>query len=287
MGQSASHPNDEHHSNNFIKNNLFQLDEDELKELLDQRPIRAEEIRLVARSLKKKKGAFGGFYAREADSPEAQLAVKINGRSKELANLRFRMVPSKFNEPIFWEATFTLLKERLVEFNALHQLVVEAEGEDRQHQQLITTKSMESIATTVYSFPDDEVDLLDQVDLNDDDDDDQSSILQAQLALRNSQVVALRQQVKELAKEIARMQASTKKEQPPKHKGKWIMEKDSIDFMGYPQELKENMRKEKQKRLQQVKNDMKFILDTDNLEDSNGHWDCCGAAVYKHVCTRG
>jgi hypothetical protein len=54
----------------------------------------------------------------------------------------------------------------------------------------------------------------------------------------------------------------------------------------YLEELKENMHKEKKKRLDQVDKDMKFILDSDKLENTNGYWDCCGGTNYRTGCDR-
>jgi hypothetical protein len=38
--------------------------------------------------------------------------------------------------------------------------------------------------------------------------------------------------------------------------------------------------KEKQKRLDEVRSQMKFILDTDDIKDSYGKWSCCGEEEY-------
>lgn len=288
MGQSTSLPNKK--SNNFIKNDLFQLEEYELEILLGLRPLGIEEVRMVSCSVScsfgKENNEIGSsFYAQEADSPEAQLAIKINSLSRDLSKLRFHLVPSKLKEPVFWETIFTLLRERLVEYSARH-LLAEAEQEERTRTSL--TKSMLPRANTIY-FPDDEVDLLDEVCLDDDGGEEEKTSLQEKLALRNSQVLCLRQQVNDLRKEIKLLRASAgtaKVKETPKHKGTWVMDQDSLDFIGYPEELKDNMRKEKQKRLEHVKRDMKFILDSDDVEDSNGVWNCCGATEYKHKCNK-
>jgi hypothetical protein len=44
--------------------------------------------------------------------------------------------------------------------------------------------------------------------------------------------------------------------------------------------LKHTWRKEKKKRLDEVRSQMKFILDTDNIKDSYGKWSCCGKEEY-------
>jgi hypothetical protein len=62
------------------------------------------------------------------------------------------------------------------------------------------------------------------------------------------------------------------------------MDQDSIDFLSYPPELKDNLRSEKRKRLEEVKAQMRFILDSDDVQDSNGRWSCCGQTEYHPTC---
>ena len=72
----------------------------------------------------------------------------------------------------------------------------------------------------------------------------------------------------------------------PKHKGEWEVHPDCKEFMKLEDHLKDNLRNEKQKRLNEVRSQMKFILDTDNIEDSYGKWTCCGQEEYKAECTK-
>lgn len=69
---------------------------------------------------------------------------------------------------------------------------------------------------------------------------------------------------------------------PPKrqHKGEWIMHDDCREFLKLEDHLKENLRKEKEKRINEVLSQMKFILDTDDLKDSYGKWSCCESEDY-------
>jgi hypothetical protein len=69
------------------------------------------------------------------------------------------------------------------------------------------------------------------------------------------------------------------------HSGTWMIDDDSKDFLSYPPELKANLRQEKMKRLQEVRQQMQFILDTDNVEDTNGRWSCCGQTSYHDECS--
>merc|ERR1712196_169318 len=47
------------------------------------------------------------------------------------------------------------------------------------------------------------------------------------------------------------------------HTGEFILKKEVLDFLQLPQELKDNMRKEKQKRIKEVTDEMYFIVDED------------------------
>ena len=72
----------------------------------------------------------------------------------------------------------------------------------------------------------------------------------------------------------------------PQHKGEWEVHPDCKEFMKLEDHLKDNLRNEKQKRLNEVRSQMKFILDTDDIEDSYGKWSCCGQEEYKAECTK-
>mmetsp|Transcript_14038 Transcript_14038/g.23044 ORF Transcript_14038/g.23044 Transcript_14038/m.23044 type:complete len:316 (-) Transcript_14038:109-1056(-) len=75
---------------------------------------------------------------------------------------------------------------------------------------------------------------------------------------------------------------------PPKrlHKGEWILHEDCREFLKLDDHLKENLRKEKEKRINEVLSQMKFILDTDDLKDSYGKWSCCESEEYSaEVCS--
>ncbi|KAL7467604.1 hypothetical protein ACHAXS_007863 [Conticribra weissflogii] len=60
------------------------------------------------------------------------------------------------------------------------------------------------------------------------------------------------------------------------HKGQWVMHPDCHEFLKLDDHLKENLRKEKEKRIKEVLSQMKFILDSDDLKDTYGKWSCCG-----------
>jgi len=65
-----------------------------------------------------------------------------------------------------------------------------------------------------------------------------------------------------------------------RHKATWKPHSDCKEFLNLDDHLKENLRKEKEKRLNEVLSQMKFILDTDDIKDSYGSWPCCGKEEY-------
>ena len=74
--------------------------------------------------------------------------------------------------------------------------------------------------------------------------------------------------------------STTKKQHP----GSWKMSKDSLEFLEFPTEAKEALRTEKQKRLKRVREEMAFILDSDDPKDSKGEWTCCHKTNYNDDC---
>lgn len=111
--------------------------------------------------------------------------------------------------------------------------------------------------------------------------------LRQTLARRDQEIARLHRQLNETKQKLAIMEATScsynvvmEENKTCDHKGKWIMDKDSLEFLALPKELKTNLRRERQKRLEEVRSTMKFILETDNVQDSHGSWDCCGQTSY-------
>ena len=58
------------------------------------------------------------------------------------------------------------------------------------------------------------------------------------------------------------------------------MHEDCMEFLKLDDHLKKNLRKEKEKRINEVLSQMKFILESDELKDSYGKWSCCESEDY-------
>ena len=65
------------------------------------------------------------------------------------------------------------------------------------------------------------------------------------------------------------------------------MDKESIDFIALDEEIESKMRDAKQKRLQDLQEQMKFIVGNDEVQYSRGKWDCCGSESYLSECSCG
>jgi hypothetical protein len=180
--------------------------------------------------------------------------VRLNALSKEIATIRFQTVPSLLKESIFWECVFAILRERLVEHNAKFQSET-LEAHDAEVGESRSNGHRQSNSDSILRS------------------------LRAQVAVKDKEIAELHSQVVNLQTAL--------QEKPISHVGTWMMDKDSHEFLQFPDEVKHNMRKEKQRRLLQVQQDMKFILDSDSIEHSNGHWTCCGDKEYHSRCPKG
>lgn len=270
MGQPISKPNEKDtlSGSNQIGtySELLDWNQKELQHSLEHSPFTVEDIRQYYNDNmdgSQRSVDTAHYYSSDGESitGDAQLAIRLLTLSPTLAKLRFRMVPAKISESSFWEAVFGLLKERLSDQQQLaqEQNISASHNSNGYHHEHAT--------------------------------------LQTAVATKDREIASLQRQVKELKQKLLEQQqqqeesmknninlATTSRQE--KHKGKWIMNQDSIDFLNYPTEVKTNMRQEKQRRLQQIQNEMKFILDSDHERDSHGYWSCCNATEYQATCSK-
>ena len=114
--------------------------------------------------------------------------------------------------------------------------------------------------------------------------------MQSTIAIRRA-LEASKAKIRSLEKRVAEQSSAPKLKRPVSpsaaplssanaHKGQWVMDRDSQDFLALDEELKANLRGEKAKRLRDVREQMRFILDTDDVACSNGEWSCCKKKEY-------
>jgi len=230
----------------------------------------------------------------DASKSHMQVAMFILKVSPSIKNFRFKLVPAKLSESNFWNAVFYLIQSRGV---------------------LPTTT-----ATTSEVGVDIDIGIGIGIDIGIDDIGSPPPISPTVSAVTTSvrgrsQTNALLQQITKLKEQLADLESalekasggttptasatspssSSDKDQAAvvakdststttsksKHAGTWIMDKESQEFMALDGEIKAKLRDGKQKRLNDVLEQMKFILDSDDEKDSRGKWDCCGATTYR------
>ncbi len=215
------------------------------------------------------------------------IALMILGLSSTLRDLRFKLVPAKVSEGKFWGAVFVLLgidvsfkssatessndNEQSDESSGMNNVIEEksknndVSKESRQEEQLDHNKlrsSVSDMGTTDISSVED---------------------LRSLLRKKDQEISRLRREVAEAranSKECRVIGTNTKLDPLKSHKGKWILSQDSTDFLNLDEEIKRNLRREKQKRLQEINGQMKFILDSDDIKDADGKWNCCNSPLY-------
>mmetsp|Transcript_12950 Transcript_12950/g.24337 ORF Transcript_12950/g.24337 Transcript_12950/m.24337 type:complete len:454 (+) Transcript_12950:70-1431(+) len=193
------------------------------------------------------------------------LALFMLKVSPQLKNVRFKMVPSKISESYFWNAVFYLLLQPCERDNLIYGCGYGVEmdkshggsgdgggGGDDPLKMMLLRKNREM------------------------------ELLQQQVMQLKQTVATLQQQQKQLQQQQEEQQ---QQKQNSNHCGKWIMDKESHEFLALDEEIKSKLRDGKKKRLEDVQEQMKFILDSDNVEDSRGRWDCCGEKSYKSKCS--
>jgi hypothetical protein len=237
---------------------ITHLSKDEIKHRLDKLDISTDMFRRFAKQKDKSSDndAFIWYYNDQAakessDSDELymEIALYILSISPSVRNFRFKLVPSKLSEGHFWMILFDYLCHGS-----------ESNSED-DHNEFSREKyknevpSDEDLSTLVHR-------------------------LKLRIKEQEEEIQTLRRKVDEL--QLNRDDGMIRTES--KHKGNWVMDKEAIEFLSLEEEIKRQLREGKKKRMYEISEQMKFILDSDHVKDSRGKWDCCGQLVYCSEC---
>jgi hypothetical protein len=285
-----------------------------------------------------------GNHHNEDDELTA-LCFRMLRISPTMAKLRFRLVPTKLKEHMFWQALWTILHETILQERQQKQQQDQPNDDivkktdqgqsstmgvgDFQAQTSTRTSNSESRANkdppasrtfisnpifsilhSTHSSAPSATTVADSIDMEFADF-QKKQVEETIFKLRRT-IERQEWKIQEMQREMDRL---CKEQQSPPHDvplrnssptesssssstggsvkdgttlhiGQWVMDQDSKDFLEFPDELKDNLRMEKQKRLEEVEQQMKFILNSDDIQDSNGHWDCCGQAKYNSTCSK-
>jgi hypothetical protein len=243
-----------------------------------------------------KRGKCGGTNPDQSEDELTALCFRILRVSPTMAKLRFRLVPTKLEEHLFWQALWTIFYETL------------RQQEDDEEELDISRGGTNTVSNKTtpgrfllspFSSPENDDAEVDRefADFSRKRAEETIFTLRRTIEKQEWKIEELQKQLKVLknqstsvptiqAPTVAQTLSSKSKPSSNTHNGTWVMDSDSQDFMEYPKELKENLRAEKRKRLKEVMEQMKFILDSDNVEDTNGAWNCCGQTQYQTVCLK-
>ena len=306
--------------------NLEELSATELKDLVDELDISREDLIAASRAIRRghhpssaasgpavdEPTAMGpaspstsnsqGFYADDGHyAADVKVAMRILSASDHVRHLRFRLVPARLKEPIFWSSLLGILRygkvwvmvaeeERLAEQQQnQHQHHHHQHSQEQQKQGSGTsgrTQHQNGGTATVGTAAASATSAI------------EIESLRRHIRQRDAEVAQLRRaleaskaKIRSLEKEVAEQSSAPKVKGPLSpsaaplpsanaHKGEWVMDRDSQDFLALDEELKANLRGEKAKRLRDVREQMRFILDTDDVACSNGEWSCCKKKDY-------
>lgn len=230
-----------------------------------------------------------GFYVDDGHfANDVKLAMRILSASTEVRELRFKLVPAKLKEPIFWTALLEILR--------CSKACIGTADKFDPNLLFITSAHDYGAKTGLVppeSRPEQAPPCTPSSVSSSDDHQTEAVALRRQLQQRNFEVLHLRRALEKTKAKIQSMEKEMEKKARSDsrtnascagpalkvHKGKWQMNRDSREFFSLDEELKANLRAEKTKRLREVSEQMKFILDADDVY-GHGQWDCCGRKEY-------
>jgi len=234
------------------------------------------------------------WYFHNSDGEEVlndaslQNAIVILSVSQNMRQLRFRMVPAKLSEARFWNTVFHILDSDTAKSRP------QSQSQSSQHHD--HSNASESTSDHADDSKSNNSHLT--IDATNRKEDEMRNIsVEKQLETALEKIHYLERELEQQKLNNTKLSTTTtipmdsspatnhnniiKKKN---HKGNWVMDKECKEFLELDETLKQNLREGKQKRLKEVLDQMKFILDSDSLQDTTGYWDCCKANSYIHPC---
>lgn len=288
--------------------NLEELSAAELKDLVDGVEISREDLIAASRAIRRghlptppspaaaaatepstaaTAGATSqGFYADDGHyATDVKVAMRILSASDHVRHLRFRLVPARLKEPIFWSSLLGILRygkgwvlvaeeERLAEHNQKRQQQEPPEQDSSGTNADVAANETESLRRHIRQRDVEVAQLRRALEAS------RAKIRSLEKEVANKAAEATKQTTTSAPAAPASASSASPLPTASAHKGEWIMDRDSQDFLALDEELKANLRGEKAKRLRDVREQMRFILDTDDVACSNGEWSCCKKKEY-------
>jgi len=217
------------------------------------------------------------------------VALSILKLSPEIRALRFKLVPAKLSEYRFWSAVFFLLEnctpDSLGSTTLLLKVPTKVSNEHLNNNTEVDSTQIQDPTTKATTGT--------SINGSTGSTNVSSSIIQRkdkELASLRHQLAKTKEELSLLQEQYAQLKLDSESAKSSgtcsTHRGKWIKSQESLEFAALDEELKEKLREGKKQRLKDVEEQMKFILVSDDVKDSNGKWDCCGETVYSSTCVK-
>ena len=174
-------------------------------------------------------------------------------------------MPSKIKEGIFWAAIFRLISTISFDYDS------DSIDQTNEATPVTLTDKVSESATTQKN-------LVISTSLNEPSSGSRS--MNAKLDKAEARINELELALETAYKILRETKGVSLEPKGNAHKGRWIVDKDCREFLALDEEVKTRLREGKNKRVQEIFNELKFILNSDDEREARGRWDCCGKNEY-------
>ncbi|KAL7510031.1 hypothetical protein ACHAXN_008232, partial [Cyclotella atomus] len=247
---------------------------------------------------------------------QVPLCLEILSAHPHLKDVRFKLVPSRLVEERFWAALFGILNDGVIDIDDVigEDLDIEDDYQPGDEMEVGGGKSVGSpTPTKAAQSPPQYDEVISRADAS-----NTPPFYLEEIQAQQELISRLQKSLREANQKIRKLGLEVHKERQKRHNegvingdgsnkshsgkhpsmcprcnsklgstqqhtGTWEMHADCKEFLKLDDHLKENLRNEKDKRMNEVLSQMKFILDSDELKDTYGKWSCCGKEEYDAV----
>ena len=215
----------------------------------------------------------------------ADIARLLLSSNPTLSLWRYKLVPARISEYLFWRCLFSQLDAQHPDYKSYEQQAQQQQQEQPTQQHHTSgnntagseyppkSHSSTTTATTTPAASEREIESL------------------------KAQLLSLQQQITHLTTQLHHQQhhppptnittttttpgtttATTTVPVSPTsvHSGRWKPDKNTVEFFALDESLRSTLRAQKERRLEEVRREMRWIVDGERVEDGPGRWECCG-----------
>ena len=184
----------------------------------------------------------------------ADIARLLLTSNPALSLWRYKLVPARISEYLFWRCLFSQLDAQHPDYQSYEQQQTQQTFPQQPPAQADPSATAHSIAASEREI----------------------ESLRAQIVSLQQQIAHLHTRLDEQQQQQHTSAASTAPPSASAHSGRWQPDKHTLEFFALDESLRATLRGQKEKRLDDVRREMRWIVDGDRLEEGPGRWDCCG-----------